>query len=177
MKAKPNKQVVKYLQGVGASLTLVIAGGFLVAPWEGKVNKVYKDPVGILTSCYGHTGKELRMGQTFTDSECYTQLHKDLVKHEKEVLRLTHVPLNVYQQAALTSFVYNVGAGNYQSSTIRKKFNAKDYVGGCKELVKWVYASKVKLKGLVNRRGDELEVCLGDKPATDYINLVLEESK
>lgn len=177
MKAQPNKTAIKYLQGVGAGLSLVIAGGFLVVPWEGKVNKVYKDPVGILTSCYGHTGKELRMGQTFTDSQCYGQLHKDLVKHEKEVLRLTYVPLNIYQQAALTSFVYNVGAGNYQTSTMRKKFNNKDYVGGCKELVKWVYAQKIKLNGLVNRRGDELEVCLGSQPVTDYLNLVLEETK
>ena len=41
----------------------------LVAHFEGTVYRTYRDPIGIITSCTGHTGPELRMGQTFTKEE------------------------------------------------------------------------------------------------------------
>lgn len=32
--------------------------------YEGTVLSTYRDPVGIITACTGHTGTELKMGQT-----------------------------------------------------------------------------------------------------------------
>jgi len=174
---KPNAKVVKWLSSAGFSLSLILAGGYLVAPWEGKVNAVYKDPVGILTSCYGHTGKELKMGQVFTDEECLQQLSEDLKKAKAGVDRQITVPLTPYQEAALISFVYNAGEGNLSKSTLRAKFNSKDYHGGCRELTRWVYAKGIKLKGLENRRRDELAVCLGTEDVTSYIEFVIGASK
>lgn len=165
-----DKGVAKFLASAGVSLSILISGSFLVAPWEGKVNKTYLDPIGIVTSCYGHTGKELKLGQKFTDEQCYEQLRKDLIKANEGVRRLTKVQLNVYQEASLTSFVYNAGEGNLAKSTMLKKFNSKDYVGGCEQLVNWVYANRKKLQGLVNRREDEMAVCLGDKDVIKFIS-------
>jgi len=159
----------KWLAASGASLAIILSGSMLVAPNEGKVNKTYLDPIGILTSCLGHTGKELRIGQQYSDEQCYQQLSKDLSKSQDAVHKYVVVPLNVYQEAALISFTYNAGAGNLSKSTMAKKFNALDYKGGCEELVKWVYAGGKKLKGLENRRNEELAMCLGDKDAVKFV--------
>lgn len=67
-----------------------------------------------------------------------------------------------YQRAALISFVYNVGAGNVQSSTLLKKLNSGDHLGACQQLTRWVYAQKIKLQGLVKRRTEELDWCMGN---------------
>jgi len=167
---RANEKVVKALATMGLSLSLIISGGYLVAPWEGKVNKVYLDPVNILTSCFGHTGSELKIGQHFTDDQCYEQLAEDLVEAQADVHNLVKVPINTYQEAALISFAYNVGGPKFAKSTMLKKFNSKDYEGGCEELMRWVYADGKKLNGLVSRRTDEKKVCLGDKDTLKFIN-------
>ena len=164
-----NENAKKWLAASGASLAIIMSGSMLVAPNEGKVNATYVDPVGILTSCLGHTGKELRIGQKYTDEQCYNQLAKDLSKSQDAVHTYIVVPLNVYQEAALISFTYNAGAGNLSKSTMAKKFNSFDYKGGCDELVKWVYAKGRKLKGLENRRQEELEMCLGDRDVVEFV--------
>ncbi len=159
--SKPNNKLTAYLLGIGLTSAAAISGGYLIAPWEGKENKTYLDPVGIVTSCYGHTGPELKLGMHFTDQQCMDQLAKDIQTAQKGVRNLVRVPLNQYQEAALISFTYNAGVGNLRSSTMLRKFNSKDYVGGCQELIRWVYAQGKKLIGLVNRRSDEMQMCLG----------------
>jgi len=158
---KLDRKVMAYLTSSGLALSVVLSGSLLVAPNEGKINNTYVDPVAILTSCYGHTGKELQLGQKYTDDQCYKILAEDLLEAKQKVDDLIDVPLNPYQEAALISFTYNAGGGNLATSTMRKKFNSGDYIGGCHELTKWVYAKGKKLNGLVSRRADEESVCLG----------------
>lgn len=145
----------------GGTVAAALAGALLVAPNEGLVLETYKDPVGIVTSCYGHTGPELKMGQKFTQDQCDAQLAKDLEKHEKQLDQYLKVPTNVYQKAALIDFTYNVGIGNVRSSTLLKKFNSGQTVEGCEELTKWVYAGGRKMAGLVKRREEAMNFCLG----------------
>lgn len=151
----------------GITGAVALSGAFLIAPSEGLILGTYKDPVGIVTSCFGHTGPELKMGQRFTEDQCVAQLGEDLVKHDKQLASLVKVPYKSdYQHAALLSFTYNVGYGNVRSSTLLRKLNAYDYDGACYELTKWVYATKsgvkVKLKGLVTRRTNEYSWCMGN---------------
>ena len=148
------------LAALGLSAALVISGTYLVAPFEGKENKVYLDPVGILTSCYGHTGKELKKGQTFTDEQCLEQLAEDLVEHDRQMMRLVRVPISDKERAAYLSFVYNVGVGNFSKSTLLRKLNTKDYVGACNELPRWNKAGGKILNGLTRRREAEMKMCL-----------------
>ncbi len=154
-------KVFQGLVGAGATVAAALAGSLLVAPHDGLVLGTYKDPIGIVTSCYGHTGPELKAGQTFTQKECDEQLAKDLEKHEKLLDQYLKVPTNVYQKAALIDFTYNVGIGNVRSSTLLKKFNAGQTVEGCQELTKWVYAGGRKMAGLVKRREEAMNFCLG----------------
>lgn len=132
----------------------------LVAAWEGYKATTYRDPVGILTACYGHTGPELRMGQTFTQNECNAYLEADLKTATAAVDRLVKVKLSTNERNALISFVYNVGEGNFASSTLLKKLNAGDRKGASNEFGRWVNAKGVRLQGLVNRRAAERDLFL-----------------
>ena len=162
MMADTKSTLTKKLLAYGFTAAVALSGGYLIAPNEGKVNATYIDPVGIATSCYGHTGPEVKLGQKFTDKQCLDQLAKDLSSHDKQMMNIVRVPLTDYQHAAFLSFTYNVGVGNFKSSTMLRKLNSKDYEGACEELSKWVYAKKQKLNGLVARRQQEKAMCMGE---------------
>lgn len=160
-----NSNLYKKLLGVGLASSLALAGSFLIAPSEGLVTKTYLDPVNIITSCRGHTGPELKLGQTFTLDQCDKVFAEDLIKHDKQLMSVVKVPFKSdYQHAAMLSFVYNVGIGNFSSSTMLKKLNAGNYSGACLELTKWIYAKGKKLNGLVTRRTKEYQFCMGEAP-------------
>lgn len=57
--------------------------------------------------------------------------------------------------AALISFAYNCGLGNYRISTLRKRVNARDWTGATQEIVKWNKANGRILLGLTRRRSAE----------------------
>ncbi|MCF2502775.1 lysozyme [Dyadobacter sp. CY107] len=119
----------------------------------------YVDPVGIPTICYDHTDS-VKLGQTRSKAECDRLLNEELGEAIHAVDRLVKVPMPDTRRAALGSFVYNAGAGAFARSTMLKKLNAGDVMGGCKELLKWVYAGGKKLKGLERRRTAEAKLCM-----------------
>ena len=159
-----NSNLYKKLLGVGLASSLALSGSFLISPNEGKVNSTYVDPVGILTVCYGNTGKEATRGKTYSDDQCLDQLAQDLKQHDKQMMSYVYVPVTDFQHAAILSFTYNVGVGSFKSSTLLKKLNAKDYTGACNELPKWNKAGGKVLGGLVTRREAERQICLGNIP-------------
>ena len=130
----------------------------LVMQYEGTIPKTYRDPVGILTACTGHTGSELRMGQVFTRQQCEDMLFSDLEKHAT-ALDCVKRPLTDGQKAAFLSFAFNVGNGAFCKSTLVRKASAGDMQGACAELSRWVYAGGKQLPGLVKRRAAEREMC------------------
>ena len=75
------KQKLAAKIGAGALALLVP----VVLYFEGTVTKTYKDPIGIITACVGHTGPELKMGQTFTPEQCQEMLYADLLKHSGDI--------------------------------------------------------------------------------------------
>ena len=60
----------------------------------------------------------------------------------------------------MVSFVYNLGSGNFSSSTLLKKFNAGDHEGAAKEFLRWNKAGGEVLAGLTTRRQAEMETFL-----------------
>ena len=163
----------KKLAALGLSASAALSGGFLLIPHEGEVknNKgehvVYLDPVGIPTYCWGLTGKDMygklpKVGNTYTKQECMT-MFTDRVRHFEYVVDkyAKHGYSSPYQKAGFISFAYNVGEGNYASSTMLRKFNKGDMEGACEELLRWKYAQGKILSGLVDRRQEEKLWCLG----------------
>ncbi|UQI38046.1 lysozyme [Citrobacter freundii] len=126
---------------------------------EGREYVAYRDVVGVLTVCDGHTGSDIIPGKRYTDKECDALTRADLTRIARQVDPHIWVPVSETQRAAIYSFAYNVGDTATINSTLLKKLNAKDYGGACAELKRWVYAGGQKWKGLMNRRDVEYEVC------------------
>ena len=137
-----------------------------VPQFEGMILRGYKDPIGIVTACAGHT-KTAVFGKPYTLEECTKLLDDDLVEHAQGVLKCTPgLADKPYQLAAASSFAYNVGVGAYCRSTTAKRFNSGDFIGACRALnqsdggrAQWVYAGGKVLPGLVKRRKVEREIC------------------
>lgn len=151
-------EVKKTLIGVlGASTAALVVP--LVISYEGTVTHSYKDPIGLVTACHGHTGSDIKMGQTFTDEQCRQFLESDLIKHAAD-LQCIKAPLAPEQRAAFLSFAYNVGGEKFCGSTLVRKANAGDLAGACNELRRWTMAGGKELPGLVKRREAERNLCM-----------------
>ena len=146
----------KLIAKIGAAAAALVVS--TVAIYEGTVLRTYRDPIGIVTACTGHTGPELRMGQTFTKEQCTEMLYVDLLKHA-QALECVKSPMNDGQKAAFLSFSFNVGNGAFCSSTLVRKANAGDMPGACAELSRWTYAGGKQLLSLIKRRAAERKLC------------------
>ena len=172
-----SNDLYKKLTALGITSSLALGGAYLTAPAEGVILGTYKDPVGIITSCYGRVDKNYKLNSKFTEDECVKQLGEDLIKADSQLSKVVKVEYSSpYQHAALVDFTYNVGITSVKSSTMLKKLNAGNYDGACYELTKWVYAKQdgiaIKLKGLMIRRTNEYKWCMGVVP--DSVRMVYE---
>lgn len=86
----------------------------------------YEDIVGVWTVCHGHTGKDIIPGKTYTEAECKALLNKDLATVARQINPYINVDIPETTRGALYSFVYNVGAGNFRTSTLLRKINQGD---------------------------------------------------
>jgi lysozyme len=135
----------------------------LIKRWEGLKLIAYLCPANVWTIGYGHTAT-VRKGQEITEARAEELLRMDLDKFEKGIERLITVPLNDNQFAALVSWAFNVGLGAAERSTLRRMLNAGSYHEVPAQLRRWNKAGGVVLKGLTNRREDEVR--LWNKQAT-----------
>lgn len=124
----------------------------LIKKHEGLRLAAYLCPAGIPTIGYGHT-KGVKLGQVISEDEAEQFLREDLKTSEQEIDGLN---VNQNQFDALVSFVFNVGVGNFRSSTLlrRVRFNPDDRDIE-NQFKRWVYANGRVLQGLVKRRNDE----------------------
>jgi lysozyme len=123
---------------------------------EGCKLTAYHDAVGRLTIGWGHTGPEVIPGLVWTQQQADEALASDASKAASSVNGLVTVPLNQNQFDALVDFVFNLGAGRLQNSTLLRLLNAGDYSGAALQFKRWIYGGSVVLDGLVARRADEM---------------------
>jgi len=133
----------------------------LIKESEGCKLTSYKCPAGIWTIGYGQT-KDIKDGMTWTQN----QADEDLVKTALEVLNraIKYSPIlasvNMEKQAAIADFIYNLGVGNYATSTLKKKVDVGDWVSAASEIKRWDKAAGKVLKGLTVRRAKEAALLL-----------------
>lgn len=132
----------------------------LIKHYEGCHLEPYRDPIGLWTVGYGHLigdGKTLPIEwfRRFTEDEVDALLKKDLERFEAGVLRLCPNNLTQPRFDALISFAFNLGLGNLQNSTLRRKHNRSDVFGASQEFLKWNKAGGKILRGLSRRRESE----------------------
>ena len=130
---------------------------------EGLRLTAYPDPGsknGIpYTIGYGSTSG-VKKGDKITEAEAERLLVRDLTYAENTVERLVKVPLNDNQFGALVSFVFNIGAGAFEDSTLLRRLNAGDYVSVPAQLARWNKNDGSVMAGLTKRRAAETALWL-----------------
>jgi lysozyme len=136
-----------------------------IANHEGYVGKTYLDTGGIPTNGYGHTGKDVKLGQTITPQRALIQLSNDVSVYAQGVQKCIHVPMAQSEFDASVDFAFNAGIGRFCTSEMAEKFNKLDYEGACKAFIgKNVYDHKGHLlTNLVGRRQEEYLTCIGNE--------------
>lgn len=124
----------------------------LIMEFEGLSTVAYKCPSGVLTIGYGHTGRDVKPGDTITPEHALKVLDLDLARFEKgvfAVLKNKNITVNQNQFDALVSFAFNLGVENLNTSTLLKKLEAGDIQGAADQFLRW------------NKSGPELKVLPG----------------
>jgi len=120
---------------------------------EGFEQKAYKDSKGLLTIGVGHLIKNDEphlVNAILTKDQVYDLLQKDLNWCDDAINRSVKVPLTQNQYDALYSLCFNIGAPNFEKSTVVKRLNTKDFKGAADAILMWN-----KPEVLINRRKKE----------------------
>lgn len=125
---------------------------------EGLETKAYPDPGSAdgnpWTIGVGHT-KGVKKGDTCTVEQAMAWLREDVQGAEAAVLRLVNVPLSQAEFDALVSFVFNVGVGAFEKSTLLRMLNDEDREGAAAQFKRWNKNDGRVMAGLTRRRAEE----------------------
>jgi lysozyme len=145
------------------------AGIAAIKQHEGVRLRAYLDSAGIPTIGFGHTSG-VEMGQQITQETADQYLREDLKVAQDAIANTVRVPLTQGQYDALCSLIFNIGAGAFQNSTLRRKLNEGDYSGAADEFLRWdkatVNGALTVLPGLQKRRMAERTMFLTGAPET-----------
>lgn len=122
----------------------------------------YNDANGWATIGWGHLirrGPVEPTDETISKAQAVALLHTDLRVPEATVNEKVTVQLNQNQFDALVDFVFNVGAGNFEHSSLLRHLNAGNFAVIPASLMEWIHDAKgLVLAGLVKRRKLEAEL-------------------
>lgn len=140
-----------------AGMTYSVKGVALTEQFEaasGPSLVAYADKLagGKPTVGWGHTGPDVVVGAIWTRAQCEEALQNDIHWASNVVNALVHISLTQGEFDALVDFTYNVGSGNFASSTMLKLLNAHCVAQAALEFEKWDKAKGVVIAGLLRRR-------------------------
>lgn len=153
----------------GRRKLLIAAAAAIAIPAEGLRQWAYRDPPGILTVCYGHTGS-VDPKRQYSLAECRALLEQDMSQAVDAVLRCAPgAPDSV--AVAFSDAAFNLGptiACNKTASTAARLLGQKRWREACDQLPRWdkarIGGQMVALPGLTKRRAHEREVCIAGLP-------------
>lgn len=124
---------------------------------SGPVLIAYADKLagGVPTVGWGHTGPGVVIGKLYTREQCEQFLQEDIHWATNVCNSLVHVSLTQNEFDAVVDFIYNVGAGNFASSTLLKLLNSNCLAEAANEFERWDKAKGVVVAGLLRRRRAE----------------------
>lgn len=135
----------------------------LVKSFEGCVLKAYPDPgsggdpwtIGV-----GATGPGIKKGVVWTQAQADERLATDLARFGRGVFALTgDTTQNRFD--AMVSLAFNIGLGNFGSSTLLKKHKAHEYGAAADQFARWNRAAGKVMAGLTRRRAAEASIYRG----------------
>ena len=133
----------------------------LIKRFEGFRDTAYLCPAGVWTIGYGHT-HDVKEGDTISQDKAEALLREEVAaKYEPIVTANTEgLELTQGQFDALVSFVYNVGAYNFETSHLLTYLKAGDIDAAAAQFERWNKAGGKVLDGLTARRAAERELFL-----------------
>lgn len=134
----------------------------LIQSFEGISLRSYLCPAGVWTVGFGNT-RHAHPNQTITQDEAEAFLLEDLDDTINQIHKAlpTFDKLTENQQTALISFVFNLGIGNFNASTLKKKILANpEDISIATEFLRWNKANGKPLPGLTKRRKAESDLWL-----------------
>lgn len=145
------------------------SGKEFIKSHEGLSLKAYPDAGGYSVG-YGHLIKSGEQGlmDGITLGKANELFDDDIAGFETYVDGVVTANVSQNEFDALVSFCYNVGKGNFGSSTLLRKVNAGDRKGAACEFMRWIYTTRGGVKyvvpGLRKRRKDEQILYYGSEP-------------
>lgn len=176
--------------GLAACIAAACAVAVPIAQrWEGYAPKVYRDPANIPTYCYGETSNISKdPGRIYAKTECAALLRKRMARdYAPKILQCIPQLAETGRTkvfGALIDASYNAGPGGICVSPMRTLIIKGKWSDACKTLPSWYITARYRgkpqparlmikngwrwdgkawkktLPGLVNRRKDEMKVCL-----------------
>jgi len=139
----------------------------IIKRFEGCMYHPYRDAVGLWTVGYGHLigdGKSLPAGfnRTFEQAEIDALLLEDIARFERELNMCLVVPITQNQFDACISWAFNLGIPEFKKYIAPMINGDDDPEEVAQEMVKYHFAGKNSLNGLVERRQEEAQLYLKD---------------
>ena len=130
--------------------------------FEGYRAKPYLCPANVATIGYGSTyysdGRKVTLEDAPMDEPTARALLMTELEHNYLPGVLRNCPILAADERrcnAIVDFVYNLGIGRLQTSTLKRKINAQDWEGAKEQLMLWTKGGGKVLPGLLKRRTAE----------------------
>lgn len=139
----------------------------LAEPFEGFSADPYWDPNGkVWSQGFGstHDAQARPITQNsppITREIAIEWLEEDMNFAFQDIAEVVKEPLTDGQKAALASFIYNVGSGNFNGSTLLRLLNQGQFSAAAAQFDLWDHSGGVELAGLLRRRQAETALFLG----------------
>jgi lysozyme len=136
-------------------VTAIEKAANLCKEFEGFKAEEYICPAGVPTIGFGTT-RDYPKGP-ITEEQATELLERDLEQACERVQR--YAPdLTDNRLAAILSWVYNLGIGNFVNSTMLKKIRENDHEAAAQELLRWDKVNGKPMAGLTRRRKAEYDL-------------------
>jgi lysozyme len=137
----------------------------LIKEFEGCKLLSYKCPAGVWTIGIGSTryadGSPVKANQALPNEEAALMLLTKTVASYEHTVNTIGIELAQNEYDALVSLCYNIGSGNFVSSTLVKMLKAGEPKSEvAKQFLRWDKAGGKPLAGLTRRRNAEAELFL-----------------
>ena len=131
----------------------------LIKEFEGFSSVAYLCSAKKATIGYGNTfwedGRAVKLGEQISKSRAEALLLHTVSGFAQGVSDRVSVTLTQNQFDAMVSLAYNIGLGNFGSSTLLRKVNERDFAGASFEFLRWNRSGGKPLLGLTRRREKE----------------------
>jgi len=134
------------------------SGLSLTESCEGCRCDAYQDVSGVWTIGYGHTGPDVHAGLCITEQQAEAMLAQDISGAADFVNRSVTVPLTQDEFDGLVDFVFNIGTGAFEKSTMLVDLNAGNFAAAAAQFQVWDHAGGKVVAALLQRRNEEAQL-------------------